>query len=630
MKVIEPIQCKYIRQSVFLPVCTAAFFGLYWLYVCLRIEPTLIYHSHGLLLRFPVFSADWAFIESFLSRPGGLVECLFAFLSQFYYYSWAGAMVITLIGWFFYLSIGAFVRAFTGRDVYLLRFVPAVGLLLAYNQYIHCLEGSIKILSALLFALVYIKMPLRRGWMRWTVFLLLSALLYCGAGTGGLLFAWFCGLFEIRRRRFVTALWCFVCATAVAYILANYFLDSLLSRMWLIFPMEQSLDDSRIADITVWSYLAFALPVLVMAFWPWRKIVAAQINGNKADHKNRRFPPIRWYVSFRTSRFKLVFQWLILLIVSATAVFFSFDRSNMVGRRILYYAYYRKWPELLRDAQQVPREKYNMVLNCQIDRALFHTGELTSRLFSYPQRPQGLLGVRPQSHYLIAAELFLELGLVNDAEHLAHESLEIYGSHPMNLKQLALINIAKGQSDTARVFLRAMSRDLVLGRWALDCLERLEKKQLPADERIRRINPFIIVNDRLSVSTFFNVDEILGKLLRHNPKNRMAYEYLMSWYLLTNQLDMFAKNVYRLDDFDYRGIPRHYEEAILCHNAMTGTWINLGNRKISRQTAQRFEDFVAMSITYRNDPQKARKMLVKDFGDTYYYYYSFGHLEEVK
>jgi hypothetical protein len=93
---------------------------------------------------------------------------------------------------------------------------------------------------------------------------------------------------------------------------------------------------------------------------------------------------------------------------------------------------------------------------------------------------------------------------------------------------------------------------------------------------------------------------------------------------------MFAKNIHRLDDFDYRGIPRHYEEAILCHNAMTGTWVNLGNRKISRETARRFEDFVDMSITYRNDPQKARKMLVKDFGDTYYYYYSFGHLEEAK
>ena len=63
MNVIEPIQCKYIRQSICLSGRTAAFFGLYWLYICLRIEPTLIYHGHGSLLKFPVFFLDWVFVK---------------------------------------------------------------------------------------------------------------------------------------------------------------------------------------------------------------------------------------------------------------------------------------------------------------------------------------------------------------------------------------------------------------------------------------------------------------------------------------------------------------------------------------------------------------------------------------
>jgi len=177
MKVISAIQSKCTWRNVRIPICTAVFFSLYYLYVYLRIDPTLIYHGHVFKLKFPVFFVDVSFIKSFLVRPSGFVECLSAFLSQFYYYSWAGALVITLIGWLFYMAVGPFVKSYTGQRVDLLRFAPAVGLLLAYNQYIHCLEGSIKILLAVLFALIYIKMPFRRGWMRWTGFLLLSVLL---------------------------------------------------------------------------------------------------------------------------------------------------------------------------------------------------------------------------------------------------------------------------------------------------------------------------------------------------------------------------------------------------------------------------------------------------------------------
>ena len=69
--------------------------------------------------------------------------------------------------------------------------------------------------------------------------------------------------------------------------------------------------------------------------------------------------------------------------------------------------------------------------------------------------------------------LCFELGLINDAEQLAHESLELFGSHPMTLKQLALINIAKGQTDTACIFLNA----LILQRY-----KSSSEVMLPADD----------------------------------------------------------------------------------------------------------------------------------------------------
>ncbi|MBW2647852.1 MAG: hypothetical protein JRE23_17115, partial [Deltaproteobacteria bacterium] len=516
MKVTEPIQSKYIRQRIFVSGRTAVFFGLYYLYVYLCVEPTLLYHGHIFKLKFPVFSVDVSFIKSFLVRPGGFVECLSAFLSQFYYYSWAGALVITLIGWLFYMAAGPFVKNYTGRCIHLLRFVPAAGLLLAYNQYIHCLEGSIKILLAVLFALVYIKMPFRRGWMRWMVFLLLAALLYCAAGTGGLLFAWFCCLYEIRQRRFYSSLWCFVSTLAAAYVLANYLLDSNLSKLWLIFPEEQSLENPIIAKITIYSYLVFGLTAMVMTLLPRLQRETAKVGKSRHSSSTRLF----------VNKMPLVVRWSALLAITAGIIFFTFDRMEKSRLRIYYYGYNRKWPELLRQARGIPVEEYNYSLIHFINRALLHTGKLGHEMFSYPQTSRGRI-IRSQGDTrFVHIGLRFELGLLNDAEQLAHETLELFGSHPMTLKQLALINIAKGQTDAACIFLNALSKDLIFGRWARDCLKRLETDPLLLeDERIRRIRTFVVTTEPLERYNWFNWK--LQNLVKHNWNNKMAYEYMM-------------------------------------------------------------------------------------------------------
>jgi len=620
--VIERIQCKYIRQSIFLPVRTAVFFSLYYLYVYLRIDPTLIYHSHVFKVKFPVFFVDVSFIKSFLVRPSGFVECLSAFLSQFYYYSLAGALVITLIGWLFYMAVGPFVKNYTGRCVHLLRFVPAVGLLLAYNQYIHCLEGSIKILLALLFALVYIKMPLCRAWMRWTFFLLLSVLLYCGAGTGGLLFAWFCCLYEIRQRRFYTSLWCFVSALAAAYVLANYLLDSNLSKLWLIFPEEQSLEDPIIAKITIYSYLVFGLIAMVMTFLPRPHRETAKVNKSSRSGKSRRSFFARLVVKDQGSKMPFVIRWSALLAITAGIIFFTFDRMEKSRLRIYYYGYHRKWPELLRQARGIPVEEYNFSLIHFINRALFHTGKLGSEMFSYPQTSQGLV-IRSQGDTrFVHIGLRFELGLLNDAEQLAHETLELFGSHPMTLKQLALIDIAKGQTDAACIFLNALSKDLIFGRWARDCLKRLETDPLLLeDDRISRIRTFVATTEPLELASVFNWQ--LQHLLLHNGKNKMAYDYLMADHLLNKQLDGFVMHFQYLDSFGYADIPRHYQEAILVYTAETKKHVNLGNYKIAPEIQQRFDNFRNLAYANKNERASKLKVLLKDYSDTYYYYYLF-------
>ncbi|GAH04016.1 unnamed protein product, partial [marine sediment metagenome] len=60
-------------------------------------------------------------------------------------------------------------------------------------------------------------------------------------------------------------------------------------------------------------------------------------------------------------------------------------------------------------------------------------------MFSYPQSPDAFEAIDQGRRHFVATEQFFEIGLVNDAAQLAHESLESFDSHPTTLKQLALI-----------------------------------------------------------------------------------------------------------------------------------------------------------------------------------------------
>lgn len=620
MQLAELIESRYMGQRILLSVRTSVFFGLYYVYVWLCIEPTLLYHGHIFKLKYPVFFADVSFIKSFLVRPGGFVECLSAFLSQFYYYSWAGALVITLIGWLYYIAAGPFVKNYTGRRVDFLRFVPALGLLVAYNQYIHCLEGSIKILAAILFALVYMKIPLRRRLIRWAFFPVLFSLLYCGAGTGGLLFACFCCLYEIRQGRFYSSIWCFVSALGGAYVLANYVMDSNVSNLWLIFPEEQSLEDALIGKVTVYSYLVFGLSGTVMTFLPQLQNGAAKVFKSVGVFKSKRLSSGRSVVSGRRGKMRIVVRWSVLLGITTAIVFFTFDSIERSRLRIYYYGCKQNWPELLREARGIPDEEYNFCLIHFINRGLLHTGELGSEMYSYPQESQGLIMRSQGDARFTHIGLRFELGLLNDAEQLAHETFEFYGSHPMTLKQLALIKIAKGQTEAARVFLSALGKDLIFGRWARDCLARLDSDPLLSDdERICRIRTFVVPTEPQELASVFNWQ--LQMLLQHNMKNRMAYEYLMADHLLHRQLEGLVLHINYLDSFGFADIPRHYQEALLVYSAETREQVDLGGRKISRDIRQRFAHFRYLAETHKTEPTSKLKVLLRDYSDTYYYYH---------
>jgi hypothetical protein len=175
------------------------------------------------------------------------------------------------------------------------------------------------------------------------------------------------------------------------------------------------------------------------------------------------------------------------------------------------------------------------------------------------------------------------------------------------------------------VLLNRLKKNLIHGRRAGRLLSMLDRAPSAADnglQQVERVRALRCTEDR--VFQTYSEDLMLESLLQANPRNRMAFEYLMAFYLLTRRPDKLVQNLHRLDDFGWREIPRYYEEAILLYANNTAQQVPLHGRAIRPETLQRFQAFLDRFAPWQNQPQRAPGALADEFGDSYFYYYAFG------
>jgi hypothetical protein len=114
------------------------------------------------------------------------------------------------------------------------------------------------------------------------------------------------------------------------------------------------------------------------------------------------------------------------------------------------------------------------------------------------------------------------------------------------------------------------------------------------------------------------------QLLGHNPNNKMAFEYLMTCYLLAGQLDKITVNIGRLDQLGYQDIPTLYEEAMLIYYGSRGQQLDLNKLNIKRKTIERYKRFVRLYNSMQaQDRQVVLRQLIREFGTSYFFYHKF-------
>ncbi|MBN1516495.1 hypothetical protein JXA32_07980 [Candidatus Sumerlaeota bacterium] len=638
---------KSSNQNIGVLIRDLLFFILFFLYICLVIETRFIYHGNGMTVRWPVFYTGWEFFQQFLSYPGGLVEYGTALLFQLFYLSWAGALILTVLAWLMCACTGAYLDAIHTKYFRWIRWIAPMLILILYTQYTYYLITIAAVAVALLFVRLYLKIAPKDTPSGIIILLILSAILYILAGGAFYAFAALCAIYEVfYLRRWRTALVCLLSVIAIPFVvgvliyevrIAEAF-NSLLPLSWKISCTDhlphKALVVSSIYAVCIFLPAAAAILGLFHFFASGSR--SQQDAPNTSDDKpdlatSRSGAGLRaWYTG--KPALKWLAESLLLFAVAGATIYFSTDSRIKASCAVDYYAFNQQWPEVLETAKDYPN---NYFIIHAVDRALFHTDRLFEDMFDTPQDFDFLFltaeGV--QTHHWRRAGMYIDLGLLNLAEKSLCESLEQLGERPVILRQMALINLAKGNYDAAKVYLHRLQKTLFFSAWADDYLARLKTDPgLSNDTEITHLRQVMMDKDYIYIaykteSVAADFERLLFDLLEKNRHNRMAFEYLMAYYLQTKQLDKFAQNLGRMNDFNYPNLPRQFEEAILISQDKLGQKIDINGRMISPESIKAFHRCTDALRRSNGELKLAYNELVHDYKNTYFFYYLFYNID---
>ena len=274
----------------------------------------------------------------------------------------------------------------------------------------------------------------------------------------------------------------------------------------------------------------------------------------------------------RAIRLDRLWLYPITLLPSALLFWYVFIPENYKDdaqfRETIEYDYLlreRKWNAIV--AKSYHRQPETLMGIWCTNRALAQKGELLDVMFHYRQDgPDGLLmdaaRMDPLTLYSLS-DICFDLGLVNSAERFAFDAKQMLPDNHKSgriYRRLAEANLVNGHYAVAEKYLRILQSTLFYGRWADQMLALL------GDEE--RINADVLYgwlrscrqkeNDQLAYAK----EQMLAELVKTNPKNRLAADYLLAYEMLRLDLEGVLDCTLMVRQLGYERTPKAVQECI--------------------------------------------------------------------
>lgn len=579
-------------------------FAMLWFYACNRYG-VLHYHEQIQLFRF-----DWLYFRSYLGRPGGLAEYLGTFLTQFYVCPVAGSVIIASILAGVALFFGSVCRACGSIErLFFIPFVPAVLLLMSFVNINFDMSAALGLLLTLAAFRWYLSLSPPA---RYFVGVIPVVILYSVTGGNALLLPAMILIFELTRADRSSerqpAKW-----SKYVYLLLLAAVSALLPWFARYAVYTVSLREAYFAltpanflfPTIVNKALWISFPVLYLV---WRLVAA------KAGKWN--FTP--WKV--------IVPNCLAVAFMSACGAYSIHDHRSEMLHRMNFELQRNNWDAVTALSKDYPTK--NRLVCYYTNIALAQSGQMPYSMFHYRQLGIAGLFLDWQLTYhsmWYLGEVYYRLGMIPEAEHCAFEALVSSPKEPNVpvLQRLAITCIVRRDSASACKYLGYFDRSLAYRKWARQQRAYLALAmsdtafRIPATPIPARYDNFFI--------NYQYPDRTLLRLLQSAPGHRMAFEYLMAYYMLqkdTERIKWCMDNFY--GNFDYPNIPTHYEEALLVYQNSTQAGDEFyAQYPVSEAVRERFARYIKAFGAVQGGNKRSLEQLEKQFGNTYWYYVHF-------
>ncbi len=538
-----------------------------------------------------VFSSDY--LKSSLTQPGSMLVYIGRFLTTFYYYPVAGAIIISLIICMIIYMISKIISILTDKTSNLLPVLFGAGFLILQTNYQYLLYNSLGVLLQLV--LFYLVIRYLKGFLPVVIF----PFWYFITGGFAWIFALMYALFLILkpiRDEWPKIISLFAISFIVIYLLKEFFLFQPFKAL-MTFPFsEENTGNQFRLFIPIISSIVL-LPLIVR----WEIRLPARI---------RQIEPIK----------TIVIPLVSLILISAIGLL-RFDRSNKEYFHAERLFSQGRFNEVTRYISSHPStNRLTIYLN---NVALSETGRLNDQLFHFPQSPDG------QSLFLKwemmgevlrrGAYFYYTTGMINEAQRWAFENMVMKGITPEDVRMLIKTEIVNGNYKMASKYLSILKKTLFYRNEATG-FERFltDGRTIESDPELGIKLKEKIGHDFFSITDnpYVNVEIALSA----DSLNRKLFEYKMAFLMLNEDYAGIASGLTRLESFGHTKIPVHLQEAALVCRMSGSAMPGIGSLKIDPQIETRFNQFLQTFQSYGNNLKTAQPFLKQKFGNTFWYY----------
>ena len=554
----------------------------------LIVVPYHIYFKEQIQL----FTFDSTYIFSYFSKPGGLACLAGDFLTQFFYLKGGGAVIISLLFVLKWLLIVGILNSFGLKQMApLWALLPVIAEWVVISEILFSIAMSVSFALVLLAILFYTKIQNKTVSIGYGV--LFVPVLYILTGSAMFLFPVAILIYDIHKgkRQYLYWLTILVFAAIIPYLLRSYYLITINQAYFYPYSgFKQKLS-------------SFALVLILF------------------------FASIKVISKFRTTTLSFSLAAIFILITGIVSIYktTNFQREKILG--MATEAYFQNWDKVLKISEKSKLE--NSIATYYTNLALSKKSQLSDRMLEFyqPFTSGMFLPVNPESNWFIiffSSDVFFHIGDMNMAQHSAMLSMIFspYQRSSRLTQRLAEINIMTEDIPAAMKYVRMLEASLFHSKKAVklkDMALANNSDNFPLLQK-KRSETHTIDTLRHSHNHLLSLE----LLVKTNPENQEALDYLLSFHLMNKNIPEFFNiyNAYCKGRTNY--VPKLYAEALLVYFAAFNIQPEtIMEDSIDLKYIRSFNEYTQLFENSNGD----LKLLQKRFPDTYWIFYHFATLK---